>query len=70
MRTTLAERLFRARERAGKTPTQIAAAVGVTEDTIRRWESGSGEPRITQAPALVEALGCSGLWLVFEEGRP
>jgi transcriptional regulator with XRE-family HTH domain len=49
--------LRKLRERAGMTPTDLGAAIGVSARTIDRWESG--QVRITRlhVKAIMAALG-------------
>ena len=42
-----------------KTPTQLAAKVGVSAETVRRWERGINQPCALAAEAL-EKLGWKG----------
>ena len=37
---------------------RLGEIVGVRQQTIHNWESGSTEPSISQAYRLAEALGC------------
>lgn len=68
---TIGDRIRTARARTGKTTTEIAAAVGVVARTIENWERGRGEPVLSQAPALCEALAVSLPVLVYgRERRP
>lgn len=46
-----------ARKIAGMTQKQLAAALGVTESTLLRWEKGRGEPSIGQALQISELVG-------------
>jgi ribosome-binding protein aMBF1 (putative translation factor) len=54
-----ASRLRAAREAAGLTAAQLAAASGVAETVIRDGESGAGLPSLMEADALAAALGVS-----------
>ncbi|HKX46190.1 MAG TPA: helix-turn-helix transcriptional regulator [Planctomycetota bacterium] len=48
--------LLKAREAAGMSRAQVAAAIDVSEDTIRAWEDGRGKPRRPMAEALARFL--------------
>ena len=52
---------MRLRKRLGLTQKQVAAAVGVTDQTVSNWEVGRFEPRLTisQMQALCRILQCS-----------
>lgn len=47
------------RERVGKTQQQIADELGVTLDTISKYENGRNLPGADKLPALARALGCT-----------
>lgn len=53
--------LVRLREKRGLTQGAVAEALGVTDHTIRNWEKGRAEPRLTirQVKKLCEVLSCS-----------
>lgn len=44
-------------KRAGRSPTDIAAQIGVSENTIYRWERGERVPRGGALIRLADALG-------------
>jgi DNA-binding XRE family transcriptional regulator len=52
--------LVKLRERVDLTQKQIAEALGVTEQTVRNWEHGRVEPRLTipQVKTLCRLLQC------------
>lgn len=43
------------REQLGLSPTEAAANVGVTAETLRRWELGSNTPDANRVAALARA---------------
>lgn len=49
------------RERAGLTQEALAQKLGVTDHTVRNWEKGRAEPRLTirQVKAMCAALKCT-----------
>jgi len=55
------ENILKLRTRLGLTQRQVAQAVGVTDQTISNWETGTYKPRLTpeQTLALCQALQCS-----------
>jgi transcriptional regulator with XRE-family HTH domain len=53
----LAAALVAARERAGKTQTQVAEALGVDVATIGNWEAARTEPKHSQLARLVLFYG-------------
>lgn len=54
---TTAQRIRDARERAGLTQAELAAAVGVAVQTISRWERGVSKPNVDDIAALAAAVG-------------
>ncbi|MBR7072476.1 MAG: helix-turn-helix transcriptional regulator [Eubacterium sp.] len=46
-----------ARVNAGLTQKEAGAEIGVDEGTIRSWEQGETEPKISQAYAIAELYG-------------
>lgn len=47
------------RQAAGLTQEQLAAAIGVSRQTVAKWEAGETSPDLEHAAALADALGCS-----------
>lgn len=47
------------RQAAGLTQEQLAAEVGVSRQTVAKWESGETSPDLEHAAALADALGCT-----------
>ncbi|WP_320670293.1 helix-turn-helix domain-containing protein [Patulibacter defluvii] len=56
-RTPFTAALVRAREAVDLTQEQVAAWIGVSGVTYRRWENGQGEPGASQVVTLAIALG-------------
>ena len=54
---TFAERLVVLRKRAGFKQEDLASEVGVSIDTIRRWEGEKQEPRLGELIRIADALG-------------
>jgi transcriptional regulator with XRE-family HTH domain len=53
----MTEELRRLRLAAGLSEARLARAVGVPVYTLRQWEAGKIQPRITTLARLAEALG-------------
>ena len=47
------------REEQGLTQKQFAELLGVTHQTVSKWESRRGYPDVFLLPQLAETLGCS-----------
>lgn len=54
---TVGDRLKRAREKLGKTQTDIANELGRTQPTVHAWESGDASPRAKDIRAVAKAYG-------------
>lgn len=65
----IAENILGTRTAKGLTQEQLAEAVGVSRQTIAKWESGETAPDLEHAAALAEALGTSLDGLVNFEGN-
>lgn len=66
---TFSRRLVDIRKERGYTQYSLAEAVGVSVDSIRRWENGKQEPRLGELKMLARVLGVSVGVLVDEEDR-
>jgi transcriptional regulator with XRE-family HTH domain len=52
------------REAAGLTQAQLARAMGVSEVTVQKWETGTRKPRSTRLKKLASALRCKAADLI------
>jgi transcriptional regulator with XRE-family HTH domain len=57
MNVSLANKLSSMRTAAGLTEGQAAAAAGVEEETVKKWEHGEGSPTLAESVALSRAYG-------------
>jgi XRE family transcriptional regulator, fatty acid utilization regulator len=57
VRMAFADNLLAARQRAGLTQAQLAAASGVSQRHISALESGLSDPKLSTVTALATALG-------------
>lgn len=64
---SIATKIKALRERAEWTQAGLAAQLGVSEKTIRRWEAGEDTPRPRIRQALARALGVPVSALGLEE---
>lgn len=56
-RVYTSENILKTRLACGHTQEQLAAAVGVSRQTVAKWESGETSPDLDHAIALADALG-------------
>lgn len=58
------------RARLGLSCEEVAERIGIHPNTLRRWESGEGEPLAKKFLALVHLYGCTADYLMgFTEDR-
>lgn len=57
-------KIMEAREARGWTQAQLAQAIGTTQQTVQRWESGQTDPKISQVEAVSKALGITMSFLL------
>ena len=55
----MGEKLKAARQAAGMTQAQLAAAIGCSQKDVSRWEAGKFEPGVLTVKKMAQALGCS-----------
>ena len=61
------EALVKARKAANWSQATLAAAVGLTDQTISNYETGKTAPNVFMARALAVALGCESSLLSTDE---
>lgn len=64
MMEPISKRIAQAREEAGLTLNDLAAACETTKSTVQRWESGKHEPQRTDIVNMALALKVSPLWIM------
>lgn len=55
----ISDKLLALRKRAGMSQQEVAAAIGVTRQTISNWELGQGSPALDKAAELARLYGVS-----------
>lgn len=68
-RSPLAVRIARQRRALFLTQEALAAAIGVTQSAVARWETGDVEPALRHRRALAEALMISPSILFAEDSE-
>ncbi|MDJ7441965.1 helix-turn-helix domain-containing protein [Salmonella enterica] len=66
--TTIGTRIRQLRKDQGITAADLAHMIGEHEDIITQWESDIGEPVLSFAIPLCQALRCDLNWLITGEG--
>jgi|GEM_PF-1674753 len=64
---TVGEKIREARKSHGWNQTTLAGKVGITLQTISRWEKGEREPKAGELKRIASALGVSIAYLMGEE---
>lgn len=70
MSVPFGEVLKRMRKDAGLTQVQLAAAVGVGQNTVSEWEASAYEPRWSEVVRLAAALGVTPDAFLSPETEP
>ena len=66
----LNEKIYWCRKRAGLSQEGLAERIGVSRQSISKWETGEALPEISKLPLLASAFGVTADWLLSEEGVP
>ena len=64
----LAERIYELRRKSGLSQEQLAEKIGVSRQTVSKWESGTSTPELEKLMALGEIFQVSLDELVWEQG--
>ena len=65
---SIADNILATRMAVGRTQEQLAEAVGVSRQTVAKWESGETSPDLEHAAVLAEMLGTTLDMLVSFDG--
>ena len=63
----LGEKIMYSRKRAGMSQIDLADALGVSRQSVSKWETGEANPDITKLPQLANVLGVTADWLLSDE---
>ena len=61
------EKIMTARKKAGMSQIDLADVMGVSRQSVSKWETGEANPEITKLKQLADALNVSVDWLLSEE---
>lgn len=68
--STIGERIKKDRQRAGMIQEKLANLTGIAAPTIRQYESGRLNPKVTTLKKIAAALNVSVCDLLFGEDKP
>ena len=66
----LCDKIMQARKKAGMSQIDLADAMGVSRQSVSKWETGEANPEISKLTQLARTLGVSVDWLLSEEEEP
>ncbi|MBR4344366.1 MAG: helix-turn-helix transcriptional regulator [Lachnospiraceae bacterium] len=66
----LNEKIIYSRKKTGMSQIDLADVLGVSRQTVSKWETGESNPEIGKLPVLSKALNVSIDWLLSDEDVP
>lgn len=66
----LNEKIYWCRKHAALSQEELAARLGVSRQSISKWETGEAAPEISKLPLLAQAFGVTTDWLLSDEDIP
>ena len=66
----ICDKIMQARKKAGMSQIDLADAMGVSRQSVSKWETGEANPEISKLTQLARTLGVSVDWLLSEEEEP
>ena len=66
----LNEKIYWCRKKIGLSQEALAELIGVSRQSISKWETGDASPEISKLPLLAKAFGVTADWLLSEDGIP
>lgn len=63
----LNEKIYTCRKKAGLSQVDLADALGVSRQSVSKWETGEANPEVTKIPQLAKLFGVTADWLLSEE---
>lgn len=64
------DKIHACRKKSGMSQEALAEKIGVSRQSISKWETGEALPEITKLPLLAQTFGVSTDWLLREEEEP
>lgn len=66
----LSEKIYQCRKEAGLSQETLAEQIGVSRQSVSKWETGEADPEIAKLKLLSETFHVSVDWLLSEEDTP
>lgn len=63
----LSEKIIYCRKKAGLSQLDLADKLGVSRQSVSKWETGESNPDVTKIPLLAKEFGISADWLLSED---
>lgn len=63
---TLSEKIYRCRKKKGLSQERLAELIGVSRQSVSKWETGEAEPEIRKLKLLAQVFEVSVDWLLSE----
>lgn len=63
----LSEKIYYCRKKDGKSQEALAELIGVSRQSVSKWENGEAEPEIAKLKLLADAFGVTVDWLLSDE---
>lgn len=63
----LNEKIYYCRKKAGLSQLDLADRLGVSRQSVSKWETGEANPEVTKIPAMAKLFGVTADWLLSEE---
>lgn len=63
----LNEKIISCRKKAGMSQVDLADALGVSRQSVSKWETGESNPEITKLPQMAKLFGVTTDWLLSED---
>lgn len=63
----LDEKIYLCRKKAGMSQEDLADALGVSRQSVSKWETGEANPDVTKIPQIANLFGVTADWLLSDE---
>lgn len=66
---TISEKIYRCRKTSGCSQEELAALLGVSRQSVSKWETGDALPEISKLLPMARSFGVTTDWLLDEEAE-